>query len=183
MRSPGNRTRRADTTAGSTDDAEQDLIGSGPLGFDRWDLLYPIAPKPLLVLISAKDAFGTYSPRYVSNGWEEFQKLERIYAALGHKDRLKFADTPLPHGLTYSFRMEIYNWFERWLKPSNRKIDQEPTVEPEKRAWEAALFQCAASTLTLSSWRSTGCRSQDAEPACQAGCSGNQRPRRRALPF
>jgi dienelactone hydrolase len=35
---------------GSTDDAEQDLIGSGPLGFDRWDLLYPLAPKPLLCL-------------------------------------------------------------------------------------------------------------------------------------
>ena len=26
---------------GSTDDAEQNFIGSGPLGFDRWDLLYP----------------------------------------------------------------------------------------------------------------------------------------------
>ena len=33
---------------GSTDDAEQDFIGSGLIGFDRWDLLYPIAPKPLL---------------------------------------------------------------------------------------------------------------------------------------
>ena len=34
---------------GSTDDAEQNLVGSGPLGFDRWDLLYPLAPKPLLI--------------------------------------------------------------------------------------------------------------------------------------
>src|SRR5438034_1076391 len=31
---------------GATDDAEQDLIASGPLGFDRWDILYPFAPKP-----------------------------------------------------------------------------------------------------------------------------------------
>jgi len=30
--------------SGSTDDAEQDFIGSGLVGFDRWDLLYPIAP-------------------------------------------------------------------------------------------------------------------------------------------
>ena len=49
---------------GSSDDAEQDLVGSGPLAFDRWDLLWPIAPKPLLVAISAHDFFGTYSPSY-----------------------------------------------------------------------------------------------------------------------
>jgi len=30
---------------GSTDDGEQDLVNSGPAGFDRWDLLYPIAPQ------------------------------------------------------------------------------------------------------------------------------------------
>jgi len=41
---------------GSTDDAEQNLLGSGPLGFDRWDLLYPLAPKPLLIEVSAKDS-------------------------------------------------------------------------------------------------------------------------------
>jgi len=40
---------------GSTDDAEQNFLGSGPLGFDRWDLLYPLAPKPLLVTVSDKD--------------------------------------------------------------------------------------------------------------------------------
>src|SRR5579863_1253951 len=59
---------------GSTDDAEQDLVGSGPRGFDRWDTMYPFAPKPLLVSVSDKDSFGTYSPRYISNGWEEFGK-------------------------------------------------------------------------------------------------------------
>src|SRR5207237_5959041 len=36
---------------GSTDDAEQDLIGSGPVGLDRCDVLYPIAPKPLLITV------------------------------------------------------------------------------------------------------------------------------------
>jgi len=117
---------------GSTDDAEQDFVGSGPLGFDRFDLLYPIAPKPLLVLNSAKDFYGTYSPRYISNTWEEFQKLERIYAVLGHKNHLRMADTPLPHGLSYSLRLEIYNWFEQWLKPSGQKIDKEAPFKLEK---------------------------------------------------
>src|SRR5450759_3924621 len=53
---------------GSTDDAEQNLIGSGPPGFDRWDLLYPLAPKPLLILVSERDSFGTYSPSYLQSG-------------------------------------------------------------------------------------------------------------------
>jgi len=116
---------------GSTDDAEQDLVGSGPLGFDRWDLLYPLAPKPLLILVSDKDAFGTYSPRYISNGWQEYTKLQSVYQALGRKDHLAWASTPLPHGLSYDFRVRIYNWFERWLKGSDRIIEREPAVEPE----------------------------------------------------
>src|SRR5512140_269996 len=62
---------------GSTDDAEQNFVGGGPAGFDRWDLFYPLAPKPLLVLVSVKDFFGTDSPNYISSGREEFGKLQK----------------------------------------------------------------------------------------------------------
>jgi dienelactone hydrolase len=116
---------------GATDDAEQDFIDSGPAGFDRWDLLYPLAPKPLLILVSAHDFYGTYSPRYLDNGRAEFEALARVYGALGHRDHLDWRDTPLPHGLTYSLRLDIYNWFERWLKGATRRIDTEPPVAPE----------------------------------------------------
>lgn len=116
---------------GSSDDAEQNLIGSGPLGFDRWDLLYPFAPKPLLISVSDLDFFGTYSPEYVRNGWEEFQKLRGVYASLGAADRLAWADTPLPHGLAYDSRMQVYNWFARWLKHDAAPVAEEPDVEPE----------------------------------------------------
>lgn len=122
---------------GSTDDAEQDLIGSGPLGFDRWDLLYPIAPKPLLVQVSAHDFFGTYSPRYLSDGREQYEKLLKCYDVLSQADRLGWTSTPLPHSLSYSLRLNIYNWFEKWLKRSERVIQEEPQVEPEteKTLW------------------------------------------------
>lgn len=125
---------------GSTDDAEQDLVGSAPVGFDRWDLLYPLAPKPLLVLVSQHDFFGTYSPRYLSSGREEYEKLARVYQILGKPDHLQWQDTPLPHGLTYSLRLDTYNWFERWLKQSDRKIEKEPPVEPEAESvlWAGA---------------------------------------------
>jgi dienelactone hydrolase len=112
---------------GSTDDAEQDLVGSGPLAFDRWDLLWPFAPKPLLIAVSARDFFGTYSPSYEASRREEFPKLARAFPT----DALKFVDTPLPHGLTYSLRVDVYNWFERHLKQSSRTITEEPPTAPE----------------------------------------------------
>ena len=69
---------------GSTDDAEQNFVDGGPAGFDRWDLFYPFAPKPLLITVSDKDFFGTYSPNYISNGWEEYrQAAQRVYERLG----------------------------------------------------------------------------------------------------
>jgi dienelactone hydrolase len=116
---------------GSSDDAEQNLIGSGPLAFDRWDLLWPLAPKPLLVAISAHDFFGTYSPSYERSGREEFQKLARAYATLGAADRLKFFESPLPHGLSYALRLAVYNWFEKFLNGSDRLIGDEPATSPE----------------------------------------------------
>ncbi len=122
---------------GSTDDAEQNFVHSGPVGFDRWDLFYPFAPKPLLITISDKDKFGTYSPNYVASGWEEYGKLKRVYEVLGRPDHLAWSDTPLPHGLSYDSRLQVYNFFEHHLKGSERKIDEEPEVspEPDQQLW------------------------------------------------
>ncbi|MBI3679252.1 MAG: acetylxylan esterase [Acidobacteria bacterium] len=117
---------------GSTDDAEQNFPGSGPLGFDRWDLLYPLAPKPLLVLVSAKDSFGTYSPSYMTSGRREFRKLAGVYRVLGTQTRLRWWESLLPHGLNYAERIEIYNWFRRWLQDAGEPLTEEPPVAPEK---------------------------------------------------
>jgi dienelactone hydrolase len=117
---------------GSTDDAEQNLLDASPLGIDRWDLLYPFAPKPMLVLVSGKDFFGTYSPRYITNGREEFDKLAAIYKLLGKPEEVAWYETALPHGLSYDLRMEIYRWFHRWLQPAAPAVEQEPPVRPER---------------------------------------------------
>jgi len=116
---------------GTADDAEQDLVNSGPAGFDRWDVFYPFAPKPLLILSSDHDFYATYSPQYTSNGWEEFQKLQGVYAKLHHADRLQWADTPLPHSLGYDSRLLVYNWFTRCLKNEGNPVPEEPPVVPE----------------------------------------------------
>lgn len=117
---------------GSSDDAEQDLVGSGPLGFDRWDLLWPMAPKPLLVAASAHDFFGTYSPSYESSGREEFGKLARAYSTLGAADNLGRFESPLPHALSYPMRMAVYGWFERFLNHREGAVQEEPPTNPEK---------------------------------------------------
>jgi dienelactone hydrolase len=132
---------------GATDDAEQNLIGSGPLGFDRWDLMYPLAPKPLLISVSDMDFFHTYSPEYIRNGWEEFKKLRAIYATLGAADRLAWVDTPLPHGLAYDSRLQVYNWFARWLKGETAPVTQEPATEPEK---DETLWASASGSMLRS---------------------------------
>src|SRR3984957_2558502 len=116
---------------GSTDDAEQDFVDSGPVGFDRWDLFYPFAPKPMLIWPSDRDFYGTYSSQYVKNGWEEFQKLKTTYVTLHRAEQLKWADTPLPHSLAYDSRLLVYNWFSRWLKEGRQPIREEPAVSPE----------------------------------------------------
>ena len=116
---------------GSTDDAEQNFVDGARHGFDRWDLLYPLAPKPLLIAASARDFFGTYSPNYLSSGREEFAHLERVYKMLGQPSHLRWVEGPLPHGLTEPMRLEIYNWFERHLNGRTKPIETEPPTAPE----------------------------------------------------
>jgi cephalosporin-C deacetylase-like acetyl esterase len=116
---------------GSSDDAEQDLIGSGPLAFDRWDMLWPIAPKPLLVATSGHDYFGTYSPNYERSGLEEFEKLKAAYKMLGAADKIDYFEEPLPHALSYPMRMAVYNWFEQHLNGRAQPLAEEPPTNPE----------------------------------------------------
>ncbi len=119
---------------GSADDAEQNLVGGAPAGLDRWDLLYPLAPKPLLIEVSAKDFFGTYSASYISSGTEEFGKLHGVYTTLGAPGRISWNETPLPHGLSYDSRLKVYSWFGRWLKGESKEIVEDPHTDPERDA-------------------------------------------------
>jgi dienelactone hydrolase len=133
------------TAPGSTDDAEQNFLDAATHNFDRWDMLYPFASKPLLISVSDKDYFGTYSPQYIASGWEEFQKLKRIYELLGKPANLSWASTPLPHSLAYDSRLQIYNWFLRWFQPGSSPIAEEPPTQPE--AEDTLLCTASGSTV------------------------------------
>ncbi len=121
---------------GSVDDAEQNLPGSGPLGLDRWDLLYPLAPKPLLVLVSTEDPGTTYSPGYLASGREEVARLRRVYATLGRPDHLRWVESAEPHALTGARRGEIERWLARFLLgESARRAEPAVAPEPEPATW------------------------------------------------
>lgn len=163
---------------GSTDDAEQNLIGSGPLGFDRWDLLYPFAPKPLLISVSDHDFFGTYSSEYIRNGWEEFEKLRGIYARLDAPGHLAWNDTPLPHGLSYDTRLYVYNWFARWLKHETAPVTAEPEVrpEPEEALWVSEGGSMVRSYRSETPFTLTRSRQMAPRPAPLDRLTGAVRP-------
>jgi len=121
---------------GPSDDAEQNILDSGPTGFDRWDTLWPFAPKPLQIIVSAKDFFGTYSPRYIENGRVEFARLRHAYRLLGSQEskNLEWVESPIPHGLSYNVRMQIYRWFRLHLQGISAPLGEEPPVQAEKDA-------------------------------------------------
>jgi dienelactone hydrolase len=135
---------------GSVDDAEQDFVGSGPLGFDRFDMLYPFAPTPLLISVSEKDFYGTYSPNYIANSRLEFDRLKAVYSTLGSPKNLKWSSTPLPHGLSYDSRLELYNWLEKHLRGTSKEVTSEPADEPlpERKLW------ATPSGSTIRDWHS-----------------------------
>jgi dienelactone hydrolase len=118
---------------GSTDDAEQNFVNAGPLGFDRWDTLYPLAPKPLWIGVSARDWFGTYSPDYLVSGRAEYAKLRAVYQRLGRGGAIEWYETPVPHALSHDLRVRIYAFFEKHLRGGQGSV-LEPAVRPEPDA-------------------------------------------------
>src|SRR5262249_32897906 len=91
----------------------------------------------LLIMVSQRDFFGTYSPNYLTSGTEEYKKLRRVYQTLDQPGHIAWFSTPLPHGLSYDLRRQIYDWFARWLKGEPEPVAEEPPTKPEP---EEALF-------------------------------------------
>jgi cephalosporin-C deacetylase-like acetyl esterase len=126
---------------GAVDDAEQNLVPSLVYGLDRFDLLHAVAPRPLMVNISNKDAGTTYGPEYVREGLALLEELKKTYGLLGAAERVTLVETPMPHNYGYEDRRASYAWYNRWIgapeSGSPRRDDAEAPVtpEPEERLW------------------------------------------------
>ena len=131
---------------GATDDAEQNIVDSLPVGIDRGDLLLAFAPKPLLICYTTHDEGVTYSPVYEEATQEIYRELQRVYGLLGAKDRVGLFASHLPHGLNYFNRVSIYAWFNRWLQNATSETGEAELDQiPEERLHATSTGQVSTS--------------------------------------
>jgi cephalosporin-C deacetylase-like acetyl esterase len=100
---------------GAFADAEQNIIGSLPLGLDRGDLLAAFAPKPLLICFTHMDVGATYSPHYEQGTREIFQECKDQYATYRATEKVGLFASNLPHDYDFFHRRATYDWFNKWI--------------------------------------------------------------------
>jgi hypothetical protein len=60
------------------------------------------------------------------------------------------SSTPLPHGLSYDSRLELYNWLRKHLHQTDEPVTSEPAAEPE----EEKTLSVTSSGSVVRDWRS-----------------------------
>jgi cephalosporin-C deacetylase-like acetyl esterase len=109
---------------GAIADAEQNIVGSLPLGLDRGDLLAAFAPKPFLMCYTVHDQGQTYSPLYEEAIRENYDELSRVYGIFDQKEKVEVFAGNLPHELDFFSRRAMYGWFNRWLGKADAGVDE-----------------------------------------------------------
>jgi len=131
---------------GSADDAEQNIVPALARGIDRADLLYALAPRPLLMGITLHDAGHTYSPEYVSGSRDLMDEYRRAYGLLGAGDHVSLQATTVSHGYVYEMRRATYAWFNRWF--DMKSADDDETSQAVES--DATLFVTPTGFVTTS---------------------------------
>jgi cephalosporin-C deacetylase-like acetyl esterase len=103
-------------------DAEQTFPFWLQEGIDYPDYLYAFAPKPYLVLSAIRDFFPIAGAR------ETFAEAEKVYSAIGAKEKLSMFEADDGHGYNKGRRLAAYDWFSRWLKGTS-DTEPEPQIE------------------------------------------------------
>jgi dienelactone hydrolase len=129
---------------GAIGDAEQNLVGSMPLGLDRGDLLWAFAPKPLLLIYTTHVALER--PSYVEAVEEIFEEVKTAYRILGAEEKVRLFAAFLPHEFDLFNRRETYGWFNRWLAGKDLGVD-----EAEFESSPAGALNCTSTGQVLTS--------------------------------
>jgi dienelactone hydrolase len=110
-------------------DTEQCPPRALALGLDHSDFLAAIAPAPLILLGKEKDYFD-------ARGLEEaFVRLRRLYALLGHEEKVTLFIGPTAHGYTQENREAMYRWFNQVTKISDTGSEPPLTIEKDETLW------------------------------------------------
>jgi cephalosporin-C deacetylase-like acetyl esterase len=131
---------------GAYADAEQNIVGSLPLGIDRGDLLAAFAPKPLLICFTHMDVGATYSPHYEQGTREIFQESKDQYATYRAAEKVGLFASNLPHDYDFFHRRATYDWFNKWLGNGT-----EDNSEAEFEDAPESVLNCTSTNQVLTS--------------------------------
>ncbi|MGB8192281.1 MAG: acetylxylan esterase [Chitinophagaceae bacterium] len=90
------------------------IPGEGKALLEMSDYLVAAAPRPLLVLAGRYD-FIDYNGTLAS-----FKDLQRVYALLGHPEKLRLQTYEDGHGIGADKRVGIGHWFKDWFRPEGK---------------------------------------------------------------
>jgi dienelactone hydrolase len=121
-------------------DAEQNITGQVAFGMEHADYLTMRAPRATLVCCGSLDYFD------IQGTWVSFREASRVYALLGHGERVGLFEYPDKHGFSRPRRQAAMRWMRRWLLQK----DDAP-VEGELAVFKS--LQCTRSGQVLEDFK------------------------------
>ncbi|RWU10525.1 alpha/beta hydrolase family protein [Pedobacter chitinilyticus] len=126
-------------TTGAADGCAQ-IPNEGAQHLEMSDYLIAAAPKPTLVLA------GRYDFIDYNGTLQSFNDLKKVYASLGHPEKLSLFTFDDGHGISKPKREKAVQWLRKWFYNDDRVI-----VEPELVALtDMGLFSSAKQKVSLS---------------------------------
>jgi len=128
-------------------DGEQNITGQVALGIEHADYLTMRAPKPTIILAATRDFFDQ------AGTWATFREAKRLYAILGHSERVDIAEVPGGHGYPKLQREAMVRWMRRWLQGSDEPVTEPPLKpEAEKDLWATRSGQVVFDLKGVTVW-------------------------------
>jgi cephalosporin-C deacetylase-like acetyl esterase len=112
-------------------DAEQNIFAQIALGLDHPDYFHLHAPQPTLILAASQDFVDQQGT------WDLFRDASRVYAKLGHAERIALVEADAKHGFSQTLREAMVRWMRRWLLGVDDAV-----CEPKLKMLPAADLLC-----------------------------------------
>jgi cephalosporin-C deacetylase-like acetyl esterase len=90
-------------------DAEQNIFGQLTGGLDHPDYVILRAPRPTIISSTTGDYFD------IAGAWDNYRQAKRVYARLGHPERVDLIEAEGGHGVHPANLQAITRWMRRWL--------------------------------------------------------------------
>lgn len=96
---------------------------------EHGDFIAAMAPKPVIIVAQEKDFFD------VRGSITAYERLKKLYTALGKPDNIQLQIGPDPHGYTQPNREAMYRFFNRITGTSGEGAEPTLTLEKDEVLW------------------------------------------------